>query len=86
MANHDDSQLTQGDLASMDVDEITQAKAEGRLNVLLGMDPAVDALLTRAKTEPLSPADIETLSGLHQYDLIAAANREGRINHNQEIR
>ena len=78
------TQLTHEALTSMTDDQIVQARADGRLNVLLGMDPAEAELLTRAKTSNLTAADEQALNRLHQYELITAAHREGRINLTKE--
>ncbi|PKQ25048.1 MAG: hypothetical protein CVT64_11950 [Actinobacteria bacterium HGW-Actinobacteria-4] len=79
-----DQQLTQGDLESMDSEQIVQAKREGRLNVLLGMDTSGADVIRKAKAGMITAADVEQLNRLEEYDLIIAAAHQGRINYKKE--
>ncbi len=74
------AQLNPADLAHMSPGEIDTARAEGRLNVLLGMNPADAALLDKTRTtDPLTAGDVDRLYSLRKFDLIAQANEAGRL-------
>lgn len=69
-----DVQLTRADLVGMSPDAIVTAKAEGRLNAVLGIEQA--ALPERATLE-----DLRAVAAAGHHDLIAEARQAGRLDH-----
>ena len=72
-------QLTTEDLATMDPQEITDARDAGRLDRLLGIPEHEIDLKTRARTGQLTAADTTALAAIGRHDLIVTAHAEGRI-------
>ena len=79
MTDNDRAQLTRADLDGMAPEEIAAAHDAGRLAVLLGMDPADAALITRAQSDPITLDDVRDLARLGRHDLVNDAHRDGRI-------
>lgn len=77
------TQLCRGDLAGMTPEQIVEAKADGRINDLLGIPPEETALIARARDGQITPADVKALYALRQYDLIADAQAAGRVTGDQ---
>jgi hypothetical protein len=75
-------QLDAADLAGMGWREIDAAREAGRLDVLLGVDPAVVELRERATTGRITSAEAAELNRLRLHDLVTAAHSEGRIDDN----
>lgn len=70
-----DGQLTRADLKTMTPDEIVQAKADGRLNTVLGIP------LPFSAGHHYTREDIRQLTAERRYDEIERLRSEGRLNH-----
>lgn len=67
-------------LAGMSPEQINTAREEGRLDRLLGADPADVELKYRARHGgTIHAPELARLKYLHLYDEISAAHTEGRI-------
>lgn len=79
------AQLTEADVkrlfAERKFDEIEAARAEGRLDLVLGVPPAQVAALERGRNGTPTAEDITTLSRMGRHDLIDEARRDGRLDH-----
>lgn len=75
------SQLGQADIEGMSPQKIEEAREAGRLQVLLGADPAEVALTQRAKHDRLTPGDVKALYAAGHHQLIADAQTDGRIDY-----
>ena len=77
------SQLTT--IEGMSPEAITEAREAGRLQVLMGTDPAEVALAQRAAHGRINTDDVKALFAAGHHDLITAARADNRIDYpNQE--
>lgn len=74
-------QLTVADLKSMTPEAILEAKAGGLLNRVLGIPDEETALVHRARNASIDITDVRELNRLGRHDLVADAQRAGRITH-----
>lgn len=67
------TQLERSDLKTMTPEQIVTAKAEGRLNDMLGVPRERTELIAKARRlEPVTAADLKGLLKLGHHDLVAA--------------
>lgn len=72
-------QIEQHELAGMSPTAIDEARQAGRLDLLLGADPADVELRERAVAGRITQAEAARLNALHHYDLTVKAFNEGRL-------
>ena len=79
-AEADQLDLTQlSSIDGMSPEAITEAREAGRLQVLMGADPAEVALSQRAAHGRINTDDVKALFAAGHHDLITAARADDRI-------